>query len=72
MAYGWLQLLEKTRYNNHYYLELVLAAAFVLTDAHAAWSLGRRCRPRASGRGRGGGSVPAWQLWCFRGPVRST
>lgn len=62
-------LLEKTRYNNHYYFELLLGMLFGLTNADASLSLGPLlCKPNAT-RPPGTGCVPAWQLWAFRAQV---
>ena len=60
--YSTLQLWEKSRYNNHYYLDCLLAGLFAATDAHAALSVDRALQqpPEAPA------TIPAWQLWAFR------
>lgn len=60
--YATLQLWEKSRYNNHYYLDCLLAGLFAATDAHAALSVSGALAQPPVPRAR----IPAWQLWAFR------
>ena len=53
IAYGTVFLFEAQRYNNHYYLSIVLSAWFAVLDVHYATAL----PPAASGA-----AVPRWQL----------
>lgn len=75
--YTTLQLWEKSRYNNHYYLDVLFAILVAGTDVHTALSVtsvpchrGTRqdnfvawCRSQCAL------TVPAWQLWAFRSQV---
>lgn len=77
--YTTLQLWEKGRYNNHYYLDVLLAALLVVTDAHTALSAASIFSLNSGGSGQGAGcrlstwwrhqralTIPVWQLWAFR------
>jgi len=61
LLYSYLFLIERTAYNNHYYLIILLSFMFVAVNAHADASLD-------SGRFPPGkrGWVPAWQIDIFR------
>lgn len=58
--YTYLFLLEKSDYNNHYYLMSLLSFLFFVTDAHHWGSLDRKRKPTLSAW------VPFWQLFLFR------
>jgi hypothetical protein len=60
VCYTTLLLIEKTRYNNHYYLDVLLVGMLGCTDADRSWSLlsTRTKTPTPT--------VGAWQLWVFR------
>lgn len=79
--YTTLQLWEKSRYNNHYYLDVLFAILVASTDVHRAFSVSSmpcwRTEPHAiSGaqreelsawyRRQRALTAPAWQLWAFR------
>ena len=54
-------LLEKARYQNHFYLILLLSLILCCLPAHAACSLDARLKPEIARR-----TVPAWMLWLVR------
>lgn len=62
LAYWYLFVIEKSRWNNHSYLFGLLATFMLVTDGHAKWSVDR---------GRCGGEidqamVPRWHYVLFR------
>lgn len=82
--YTTLQLWEKSRYNNHYYLDVLFAILVAGTDVHTAFSVTTVPCYRAETHPIGGTTrekfakwcrsqrtltVPAWQLWAFRSQV---
>jgi hypothetical protein len=50
-------LLDKTIYNNHYYLFVLIAGLLLVTDAHRGLSISN---PRSTT------AIPAWQLWLLQ------
>ena len=79
--YTTLQLWEKSRYNNHYYLDVLFAILIVVTDSYTAlsvtslpcWRADTRNTSDTGGRNLAAWcrsqralTVPAWQLWAFR------
>ena len=79
--YTTLQLWEKSRYNNHYYLDVLLAVLVAGTDVHRAFSVSsmpcwhtearvtegvKREEFSSWYRRQRALTVPAWQLWAFR------
>ncbi len=61
LGFTYVTLLDVTRYLNHYYLVVLLAALFAVLPLHAAWSLDARRDPALAAR-----TVPAWMLWVVR------
>jgi vitamin K-dependent gamma-carboxylase len=60
VLYTYVFLIDKTQYNNHYYLISLLLFLMVFVDSDRCWSLSRLLKkemPR---------SIPAWQLDLFR------
>jgi vitamin K-dependent gamma-carboxylase len=63
LLFGYVELIDKTTYLNHYYFITVAALWLCILPAGRAFSL--------SGRGTSHevGSVPAWTLWALRAQV---
>jgi hypothetical protein len=62
LSYSYLFLLDKARYNNHFYLSTLFLFLFAVLDGHHAYSLDQYL-----GLGRPmDGRMPAWELWIFR------
>ena len=61
-GFGYLELLDRTTYLNHYWAMTLLAVLLVLVPTDGIWSVAA-CR-RGATRG-----VPAWTLWLLRGQV---
>jgi hypothetical protein len=61
LGFGFVFLLEKAVYLNHYYLMCLLCLLFVFLPAHRAWSIDVLLRPRIKSE-----TVPAWTLWLLR------
>ena len=64
VSYTSLLLVEKTRYNNHYLLDVLIIVALSVTDAQRSNIMVWFAEPvrRAS-------AVPKWQLWLFRSQI---
>ncbi|MCZ7644979.1 MAG: HTTM domain-containing protein [Planctomycetota bacterium] len=54
-------LIEATQYNNHYYLECLLALLLAFMPAHRGFSVDAWLRPSLRER-----TVPAWTVWLLR------
>jgi vitamin K-dependent gamma-carboxylase len=61
LAFTYVFLLDKTQYQNHFYLICLVSALLALLPAHRAWSL-----DRVLGRIRGDETVPRWGLYALR------
>jgi len=61
---SYIFLLDKTRYLNHWYLMVLLAAVLTVVPAHRFWSLDARRRPELASR-----SVPLWSIVLVRAQV---
>ncbi|XP_019618964.1 PREDICTED: vitamin K-dependent gamma-carboxylase-like isoform X2 [Branchiostoma belcheri] len=62
--FTYINLMEKARYNNHYYLYVLVSFLFLITDCHTSFSLDHliaRWRGKKNER-----TVPAWHLYIFR------
>ena len=59
VLYTYVFLLDKTQYNNHYYLISLLAFLFIVTNANKVFSVDARRKKFSS-------SVPYWQVFIFR------
>ena len=59
VLYTYVFLLDKTQYNNHYYLISLLAFLFIVTNANRVFSIDA-CRKKLSPL------VPYWQVFIFR------
>jgi vitamin K-dependent gamma-carboxylase len=62
VGFGYLELLDRTTYLNHYWAMTLLAVLLVLLPTDGTWSLAAR----RHGATRG---VPAWTLWLLRGQI---
>lgn len=54
-------LLEKARYQNHFYLIALLSLILCFIPAHGTWSVDARLNPAVRRR-----TAPAWMLWLVR------
>jgi uncharacterized membrane protein YphA (DoxX/SURF4 family) len=61
VTYTYAFLLDKTQYNNHYYLIILLAFLLIFVDAHRWASLDQKMRPRLRAE-----QVPFWQHFIFK------
>lgn len=59
LAFGYLELLDRTTYLNHYWALTLLAALLVVLPTDGTWSLAARRRA----------GVPAWAVWLVRTQV---
>ncbi len=59
ILYTYVFLIDKTHYNNHYYLICLLALLFSVTDANRRFSLDARRKATPS-------QVPRWQIFIFQ------
>lgn len=64
LSYTYVFLLDKTQFNNHYYMISLLAFLFIMTNAHRCWSVDRWFDSKA-----GPSQIPAWHLYIFRAQV---
>jgi hypothetical protein len=60
LLFGYVELIDKTTYLNHYYFITVAGLWLCLLPADRAFSLSRRGKPEEERR------VPAWVLWALR------
>lgn len=60
-AFGYLELLDRTTYLNHYWALTLLAVLLVALPLDGTWSLGCRRGPPAG--------VPQWAVWLLRAQV---
>jgi vitamin K-dependent gamma-carboxylase len=67
LLFGYVELIDKTTYLNHYYFITVAALWLCLLPAGRAFSLSGR--PGGGGMENGNASVPAWTLWALRAQV---
>jgi Vitamin K-dependent gamma-carboxylase len=65
LTFGYIELLDKTNYLNHYYYVTMAAALLALLPAHRAWSVD------AWRKGWRGTAIPAWMLWAVKLQVAS-
>lgn len=63
-SYTYIFLLDKTQYNNHYYLIILLAFLFIWVDAHRWASIDQKLRPALRAE-----VVPFWQIFIFRAQI---
>lgn len=61
ILFGYVFLLDKTRYQNHYYLILLIGLILSVLPAGNRWSLDVRRRPDTLQL-----TMPAWGLWLLR------
>ena len=61
LSYTYVFLLDKAQYNNHYYLIILLAFLFLLTDAHRWASIDQKLHPNLRAE-----FVPYWHLFILR------
>lgn len=61
VLFTYVFLLDRTLYNNHYYLICLLAAFLNFIPLHRAWSLDALVRPRIRTQ-----TLPAWTLYLLR------
>ncbi|MEL7058565.1 MAG: HTTM domain-containing protein [Acidobacteriota bacterium] len=69
VGYLYVFLLDTARYNNHYYLILLLVALLAFVPADRVASLGRRRPVTGDGKAKGrwpAWAVPGWALWLIR------
>lgn len=70
VTYTYLFLLEKSRYNNHYYLYILIALFFLITDAHKRLSvdsmLSRLSSWNSTQESQIDSRVPYWNILIFR------
>lgn len=59
-GFGYLELLDRTTYLNHYWAMSLLAALLIVLPSDGTWSI--------TGRRRGDG-VPQWAVWLIRAQV---
>lgn len=64
VSYTWLFLVERTAFNNHYYLICLLAFLFILVDANAEAAVDNYRRPKTEKRW-----VPFWHVGIFRAQI---
>ncbi len=57
LLFGYVFLLERTRYLNHFYLMILLAGILAVVPADRVWSVGKSSGIR---------TVPTWALWLVR------
>lgn len=78
VAFGYLELLDRTTYLNHYWAMTLLAMLLIVLPSDGTWALrvGRRAGPpaRVAGRAllpvtRQRAGVPAWTVWLLRTQV---
>ncbi len=67
LTFGYIELLDKTNYLNHYYYVTMAAALLALLPAHRAWSIDAWRRGADWTRS----TVPAWMLWALKAQVGS-
>jgi len=60
-GFTYLFLLDKSGYQNHYYLISLIGAIMVVMPAHVLWAVDAWQRPAIRSR-----TVPAWTLWLLR------
>jgi hypothetical protein len=60
VGFGYLELLDRTTYLNHYWAITLFALLLIALPADGTWSLTARHQTRG---------VPAWALWLLRGQV---
>jgi len=60
-GFAYWFLLEKARYQNHFYLIGLLSLILCCIPAHGAWSIDALTKPHLRRR-----TVPAWMLWLLR------
>ncbi|XP_031567845.1 vitamin K-dependent gamma-carboxylase-like [Actinia tenebrosa] len=65
VTYTYLSLLEKTRYNNHFYLYILLTSILLVTDCHKRLSVDS-CIYRCTSRNSHDSQIPFWQVFLFR------
>ncbi len=61
VALTYIFLLDKTRYLNHWYLMILLAALLLVLPVHRYWSFDARRRPELASS-----TIPAWALYVLR------
>lgn len=64
VTYTYVFLLDKTQYNNHYYLIILLSFLLVFVDAHRWASVDQKWRPDLRVQ-----IVPFWQQFIFRAQI---
>jgi hypothetical protein len=64
VGFTYLFLIDQAKYQNHWYLICLLAAAMAVIPAHRALSLDAKLEP-----GLGSEQAPAWALWLLRGQI---
>ena len=67
LSYTYVFLLDKSQYQNHYYLIILLSFLLIFVDAHRVASLDRR--RQGFGREPGGELVPYWQLFILQAQI---
>ncbi len=67
LTFGYIELLDKTNYLNHYYYVTMVAALLALLPVHRAWSVDAARR----GAAWAGSTLPAWMLWAVKLQVAS-
>lgn len=72
VCYAYSNMLEKARYNNHFYLYTLIGFLFFITDSHRRLSLDSllprifKSTDRMKKKNRSYNEVPLWQLYIFR------
>lgn len=61
LGFSYLALIDVTRYLNHYYLVILLAAILCVLPLHRAWSLDAWRDPSIRAE-----RLPAWMIWLLR------
>jgi hypothetical protein len=59
IALGYVELIDRSLYLNHYYWVVLTAAVMIFLPLHAVWSMDARA-------GRGPATYPAWVIWALR------
>jgi len=64
LSFGYMFLLEKSEYNNHYYLILLIAFLLFFMGTHRCWSMDALRNPKLNTR-----TVPFWNIFILRAQI---